>query len=506
MIQTWEKNAWQSLPENALRRLQAGKLRSYLRDVVVPFSQHYRELFAKNKIDPDSIRTLDDLRRIPFTNKTDLLGTVREFVLAPDSKKLPRRPSTIAKALLLGRERVTNGFEREFRPIFMTSTTGRSAEPVPFFYTAHDIAAMELAGERVMQVCGASREMKMMNLFPFAPHLAFWVTHYAGTKFGVFMLSTGGGKTLGTEGNLRLVKKIQPDVLIGMPTFIYHLLSEAAVAGVRCTNLTKLVLGGEKVPSGIRRKLRAMARELGATKVDVLATYGFTEAKMAFPECEPPEGAQPSGYHMFPDLGIVEIIDPKTGEPVPHGSPGEIVFTPLEARGSVVLRYRTGDCIDGGIVYEKCPHCGRCCPRLVGRISRRSDVKEMRLEKLKGTLVDFNQLEHVLDNIEHVGAWQLEIRKMHDDPLDLDELILHVEKRGTGSDAQLRDELSMRFANETEIHPNKIFFRSADEMRRLLGVGTKLKEERVVDNRPKADAVSASAPLNSSLVASEIKS
>src|SRR5438105_9650433 len=116
MIQNWGKDAWQSLPENALRRLQAGKLRRYLRDIVVPFSPHYRALFAENKIDPDSIRTLDDLRRIPFTNKADLLGTVREFVLAPDSKMLSRRPSTIAKALLLGRDRVTRGFEREFRP------------------------------------------------------------------------------------------------------------------------------------------------------------------------------------------------------------------------------------------------------------------------------------------------------------------------------------------------------------------------------------------------------
>src|SRR5207302_5822236 len=106
---------------------------------------------------------------------------------------------------------------------------------------------------------------------------------------------------------------------------------------------------------------------------DVLATYGFTEAKMAFAECPFPENEKPSGYHTFPDLGIVEIIDPKTGEPVANGEPGEIVFTPLAARGSVVLRYRTGDCIDGGIVFEKCPHCGRRWPRLVGRITRRSD-------------------------------------------------------------------------------------------------------------------------------------
>ena len=84
-------------------------------------------------------------------------------------------------------------------------------------------------------------------------------------------------------------------------------------------------------------------------------TYGFTEAKMAWPECPYPEGAESAGFHLYPDFGIIEIVDPKTGEPVGEGQPGEIVFTPLDARGTVVLRYRTGDLIDGGLVYEPCP-------------------------------------------------------------------------------------------------------------------------------------------------------
>ena len=158
---------------------------------------------------------------------------------------------------------------------------------------------------------------------------------------------------------------------------------------------------------------------LPGTHVDVLMTYGFTEAKMAWPECPYPEEEESGGFHLYPDLGIVEIVDPKTGESVDEGCPGEIVFTPLDARGTVVLRYRTGDLIDGGLVYEPCPHCGRELPRLVGRISRTSEVKEMHLDKLKGTLIDFNELEHVLDNFDSIGAWQLELRKANDDPLEL---------------------------------------------------------------------------------------
>ena len=158
----------------------------------------------------------------------------------------------------------------------------------------------------------------------------------------------------------------------------------------------------------------------------MISTYGFTEAKMAWCECLFPVDAEPSGYHLYPDLGIVEIVDPETGALKDDGEPGEIVFTSLDARGSCVLRYRTGDIVEGGVTYEPCPHCGRVMPRLVGRISRRSDVREMQLDKIKGTLVDFNELEHVLDDMPRVGSWQIELRKANDDPLEVDELVLHI--------------------------------------------------------------------------------
>src|SRR6266511_6250287 len=428
------RTQWQQLPEKAIRQLQAAKLRAYLRRVVVPFSAHYGAVFREQGLTADSIRTLDDLQRIPFTTKADLLNTpdhpqkARDFIIIPDPAVLRRRPSTIVRALLHGRERVKRDFEAEFRPIFLTSTTGRSDDPIPFLFTRHDLDNLGSAGKRLFEVCGGAPEMRLLNMFPYAPHLAFWQVHYASAAFGVFAMSTGGGKVMGTEGNLRLLCKINPDVLIGMPTFIYHVLHRAAEEGRRCENLRRVVLGGEKVPAGMRRKLVKLASELGAPEIDIVVTYGFTEAKMAWGQCPCAADQTPSGYHLYPDLGIFEVVNPKTGAPVPSGHPGELVFTPLDARGSVVLRYRTGDCIDGGLVYEPCPHCGRRVPRLVGNISRSSEVKEMKLDKIKGTLVDFNQLEHVLDDAENIGAWQLELRKRNDDPLEVDELILHVHK------------------------------------------------------------------------------
>jgi phenylacetate-coenzyme A ligase PaaK-like adenylate-forming protein len=492
---------WQSLPEETIRRHQARQLHAYLKDVVLPFSPYYRRLFKEQNLTAEDFKRVEDLAHLPFTSKADLLATpeapakYRDFVLAPDAQELAHRPSTIVRAMLHGRAAAKRELEHEFRPVFMTSTTGRSADPVPFVYTGHDMKILGLTGLRLFQVCGARSEYRLLNFLPYAPHLAFWQTHYGATEFGVFLMSTGGGKVMGTDGNLRMLRKIQPDVLIGMPTFIYHVLTEAVQEGVRCPNLKRIVLGGEKVPDGMRRKLALLAADLEAPKIDVVSTYGFTESKCAWAEC--PCGAEesPTGYHLYPDTGIIEIVDPVTGKLVPTGQPGEIVYTPLDARGSVVLRYRTGDYIDGGLTYDECPCCGRRLPRLVGRISRSSEIREMHLDKLKGTLVDFNELEHILDDAPGIGAWQLELRKRNDDPLELDEVLLHVERSDGHSETELTRDLNHRFAERTEFHPNRILFHDAATLRELQGVGTQLKEQKVVDHRPKCETNGATAPV-----------
>ncbi|HWV99805.1 MAG TPA: AMP-binding protein [Candidatus Acidoferrum sp.] len=495
------RNQWQQLPEAAIRRLQAERLRQYLRTVVLPFSAHYQQVFREHGLKADSIRTLEDLQRLPFTTKTDLLNTAdqpqrfKDFLIVPNQAVLARQPDTLLRVLVHGRNRVKQELESEFRPIFVTFTTGRSADPTPFFFSQRDLSNLETAGHRLVEICGARREDRLLNTFPFAPHLAFWLAHYAGTAGGVMLLSSGGGKVMGTDGNIRHMRKFKPDVLIGIPTFIYHLLHQAAEEGVHCENLRRIVLGGEKVTDGLRAKIGELVAELGAREVDVVATYGFTEAKMAWPECPFPLGQPSGGYHLYPDLGILEIIDPVTGEVLPPGRPGELVFTPLDARGSVVLRYRTGDFTDGGLFYEPCPHCGRSLPRLLGNISRRSEVKEMNLGKLKGTLVDFNQLEHVLDDAPHIGAWQVELRKVNNDPLELDELILHVQKINGADEARVSHDLSERCFTHLELHPNRILFHEVEEMRRLQGVGSLLKEQKLVDSRPAAQPQVSSEPV-----------
>ncbi|MEM8954248.1 MAG: AMP-binding protein [Verrucomicrobiota bacterium] len=495
--QTLSRN-WNNLEAGHTSTLQAAQFRRFLAHKVLPFSKHYRRVFAEAGLSPKHFKTLDDLRHIPFSSKADLLPDkdhpqkIRDFVLAPEPAQLARRPENIARALLQGKKRVAAQLNDEFRPVLMTSTTGRSTSPVPFVYTKHDLNILETTGARLMEIGETEPDFRHFNLFPFAPHLAFWQAHYAGLGATVFNLSTGGGKALGTDATLNLLDRVQPHALIGMPTFIYHVLHEATEKNLSLTRLRKLVLGGEKVPQGARRKLRALAAELGAGHVDVMATYGFTEARMAWPEC-PSTSREPSGYHLFPDLGIVEIIDPETGSPLPHGSPGEIAYTPIDGRGTVVLRYRTGDFIDGGLTHSQCPSCGRTLPRLIGNISRVSDYRHIHSDKIKGTLVNFNELEHILDDLDHVGAWQIELRKVDDDPLERDELLVHVHKTGRMSERELIERIERRFLKATEIRPNEVTFHSPTEMRRLHGLGKELKEKRFVDNRP--DASSTAKPI-----------
>jgi phenylacetate-coenzyme A ligase PaaK-like adenylate-forming protein len=187
-------------------------------------------------------------------------------------------------------------------------------------------------------------------------------------------------------------------------------------------------------------------------------------------------------------MGIFEVVDPESGRPVPDGTGGELVWTPLEQRGTVVLRYRTGDQIEHGITYEPCPGCGRRMPRLLGKISRVSDFRSLRFQKVKGTLVDFNELERALDDLRGIGSWQIELRKAHDDPLELDEIVLHVAPNDGQPEAALTAAIGNMLHAQFELRPNRIVFHSPEKLRELQKVGVALKEQKILDNRPKSSA------------------
>ena len=125
----------------------------------------------------------------------------------------------------------------------------------------------------------------------------------------------------------------------------------------------------------------------------------------------------------------------------------------------------------------------------------------MRFQKVKGTIVDFNELEHALDDVHGLGAWQIELRKAHNDPLELDEIVLHVVRMADAPEASLERALRELLQANFELRPNRIDFHTADEMKVLHQVGVALKEQKVVDHRPKAVAATSTGhvdtrPLN----------
>lgn len=142
---------WDCLSPPEQRRIQNEKLHRYFTEVIGPFSPYYKKFFAEHKVDPRQIKTVDDLRHLPFTRKADLLPTpeqpekFRDFIITPDASVLKHRPRVVAEALLRGRSAVERRFEREYRPIFLTATTGRSSAPVAFTYTDHDMRNLRTA-------------------------------------------------------------------------------------------------------------------------------------------------------------------------------------------------------------------------------------------------------------------------------------------------------------------------------------------------------------------------
>ncbi|MFH1594036.1 MAG: AMP-binding protein [Candidatus Omnitrophota bacterium] len=470
------------------------KLRHFITKHLYPFSPYYRKIFDKNRIDPNSIKKAEDLKRIPFTSKSDFLSeenpTKRnlDFILQPSEelirRYLPKKELVkfLGISLLKGREYLKCLLEKEYKPIFLTATAGTTNRPISFLYTDHDIKNLHTCGRRIIDVFGVGHTERTLNVFPYAPHLAFWATVFAGFASNTFILSTGGGKTLGTEGNIQSMLKVKPKFIIGVPSYVYHMLKTAREKDLDLSFIDSIALGASRVPKGFKRKLTGLLAEMGSKNVNVLGTYGFTESRSAWGEC-PTNIEISSGYHTYPDKEIFEIIDPETGEVKREGEDGEIVYTGIDARGTCVLRYRTGDLVRGGIVYSPCPYCGRTVPRISSDIARASNIKNIQLSKIKGSLVNLNNLEHFLDDKEAIDEWQIEIAKKDDDPYEVDQLILYVSLLGAIDKEEFQQRLNREVFSFAELSFNRINFVTRKEILQRIKIESEVKAKKIIDKR-----------------------
>lgn len=493
-MNNWDKLSY--LPPKQLREIQNRKLRYFISRQLYPFSPHYRKLFNKNKINPKHIKTVDDLRVIPFTYKEDFLPNrdnperFRDFILQPNADLIKEYWGGFELLklsflkLFKGRRYIAEMMEKEFRPIFLTATTGTTREPISFLYTRHDIDNLFSCGYRLLEVFGVKNgaNIRSINLFPYAPHLAFWQTVFGGLSHSVFVLSTGGGKTLGTQGNIDAIRKVKPNILIGVPSYVYHILRSARELGGDFSFLQKIILGASAVSVEFKENLALVLKSMKAKKVRIIGTYGFTEAKRAWGEC-PTAIKFSSGYHTYPDKDVFEIIDPESGEVKAEGEDGELVYTGIDARGSCVVRYRTGDLVKGGIVYSKCPYCKRTVPRISSSITRAHHIKDLTLSKVKGTLVNLNTFTEILESERNVEEWQIEIRKKENDPFEVDELIVYLSVISGSDRPNLIEKLKNKFHSVTEVTPNDIVILPRKEMLERAEIEVSHKAKRIVDRR-----------------------
>jgi phenylacetate-coenzyme A ligase PaaK-like adenylate-forming protein len=480
-------------PASEQVRAQGAALSRYVREELYPFSAHYRRVFDQAGVAPEQIRTVDDLRRLPLTSKKDLLDAQidrdrkRDFVLVPTPEAIREHWSFSRKlALGIGGRAAREILRHAYTPNFLTFTTGRSSEPVAFLYTPHDLDLLGEGGARMMDVFGlAGPDVRIVNAFPFAPHLAFWMTSFAGFRTGMMIVPTGGGKVVGSSGNLRLLEKLAATVLIATPGFAYHLTRIARDEHRDLSKIDTVILGAEKVTPGLKHKMAEALSACGAREPKILGTYGFTEARLAFAEC-PTSYDVSSGYHLYPDLCVIEVIDPVTLEPVGEGEDGEVVYTTISGHGSCVLRYRTGDLAVGGVTRAPCPHCGRTVPRLSSDLHRVSDRHALSLTKIRGTLVDLSSVGAVLSADPSIEEWQVVLGKKDNDPHELDEFEVRVALRPGVVPDVFERALKKSLLDSVEIAPNRVSFQSSRELADLLGMETEMKEKRFLDLRPKS--------------------
>jgi phenylacetate-CoA ligase len=482
---------WDQLSRSESLNLQDGLIKKFVREQLI-FSPFYKKSLAEHGVDMKRFKGFEDWDKIPFCSKVDIVASEdqpakpKDLILQPKPEDIKKYSNWSKKLGLLlgslteGREAIRRELSLEYRPVTLTFTTGRSSAPTPFFYSLYDMDLSAQIGERLCSVIGGSSEDLSVNLFPFAPHLAFWQSFQVSMGAGMFMLNTGGGASMGTAKIMALIDKMKPTLLMGIPGYFYHLLRMAEAEGFKFSSVKTVCLGGEKVSPLLKKRVREIFARMGAENVIVLSIMGFTESRQCWGECPSVEG---SGFHIYPDTSYLEIIDPESGKVLEEGQTGELVYSTRDGRGSCLLRYRTGDVIEGGLVSGVCPHCGRSTTRMGTDVRRVSNKKDFNLSKVKGTLVDMNIITQLLANMEGFEEWQVELSKVDDDPLGMDQMVVYLALEAGANEAEIKEKVNKEMSFQCEIKPSRIEIESLEALIKRLGMEEKMKEDRIVDLR-----------------------
>lgn len=409
---------WDRLEPREYLRLQERLLRDLVVRFLYPFSPFYRRLFDEHGIRPERVRRLRDLERLPLVSREDFQGSVddewRPFrgLLRPDEQSLKRWAhrgllSRVAwERLVRGDEAAERLLAEEFKPVHLHPS---SSGPV-VGYTVRDLSALSQAGARAFAVMGASRSDVLVSALPLGPHLPFWHVYYGALGAGMSAFHVGGGEVVRPARAARLMEEAGAGLLVAQPGYAEGLLLGAPPSTF--APLRILALWGEDGLVGARERFTTRLRAGGAPSAAVTALLGIPEARVAWGECPTPP-AQPeasNGYHTYPDLELLEIVDPDTGAALADNEPGEIVYTSLDWRGSALLRFRTGLIARRGITHERCPGCRRSVPRIPPDLSR-TEWRVLVMGSKGRVQVDLADVLPVLWRATGVPQWQVDVNR-----------------------------------------------------------------------------------------------
>lgn len=425
---------FETLPREALEALQVKRLKALIERVyaAVPY---YKAKMDEAGVRPSDIRGMGDLRKLPFTTKEDL------------RKNYPFGLFAVP-------------FERVVRIHASSGTTGK---PTVVGYTKNDIETWAELMARTLSAGGAHQGDVVHNAYGYGLFTGGLGAHYGAEKLGAAVIPISGGNT---KRQIMIMQDFGSTVLLCTPSYALNIAEVMQEMNVDPSSLKLRVglFGAEPWSENMREEIEKKL------KIQAIDIYGLSEVIGPGVSSECIEGKK--GLHVFEDHFIPEIINPQTGEPLPYGEAGELVFTTITKEAFPVIRYRTRDI--SRIFPEPCV-CGRTFYRMQ-RITGRSD--DMLI--IRGVNVFPSQVEHVLMSVEGVEPhYQIVVDR--EGSLDVMEVQVEVSENIFSDEVKVLEKLGRRIERE---------------IKDLLGVSCNVKlvepktiqrsegkAKRVIDNR-----------------------
>lgn len=407
----WDE-ATETMPREQLEALQVRRLSALVGRVAaaVPF---YRERLGARGVHPSDVRSLADLRRLPFTTKKDLRDNYPYGLFAVPLREVVR----------------------------FHASSGTTGKPTVVGYTQKDLDTWQDLMARALVAVGVTRDSVVQVAYGYGLFTGGLGVHYGAERIGASVIPVSGGNT---KRQVMLAQDFGTTTLACTPSYALTIAETMAEMGVSCRDL-KLrqgVFGAEPWTNAMRREIEA---KLGLEAFDI---YGLSEVIGPGVAIECPHK---SGLHIFEDHFLVEVIDPETGDPAPPGEKGELVFTTLTKEALPLLRYRTGDI---SVLHRETCACGRTF---------------VRMEKIKGRTDDMLIIRGVNVFPSQIETVLLELRETEP------HYQLVVDRTGTLDDVELWVEVPPGFPMDEVRRLEQLERRVKGAMESALGISVRVK-------------------------------